>query len=134
MTNKPSGLWDWTYDGGSFEVIFLEDGQFICESHPKHSHWYQSGSASKARGAPRPGEWESGRSATSHKPFDIAAGGALQWPSGEGLLYKPTLIALGAIARVIFRRGVPPGERFRDTARPDMSATRGTATRSKAQC
>jgi len=34
-------VWDFAWEGGSFEVEFRVDGynHFICQSYPAHSHW-----------------------------------------------------------------------------------------------
>ena len=44
---KLAGVWDWSYDGGTFEVNFLADGHFVCKSYPEHSTWSRSGSTVK---------------------------------------------------------------------------------------
>ncbi len=33
--------WNWSYEGGVFEVIFMTDGynHFSCPKYPAHSHW-----------------------------------------------------------------------------------------------
>ena len=43
MTTR-SGVWDWSYDGGMFEVSFADNGEFVCKTYPEHSHWNTKGS------------------------------------------------------------------------------------------
>lgn len=33
------GVWNWSYNGGTFEVNFAPGGEFVCKSYPAHSHW-----------------------------------------------------------------------------------------------
>lgn len=37
------GLWSWTYNGGTFDVNFAPDGEFVCVSYPAHAHWKREG-------------------------------------------------------------------------------------------
>ena len=33
------GVWNWVYEGGSFEVNFAPGSEFVCRQYPAHSHW-----------------------------------------------------------------------------------------------
>ena len=37
------GAWNWSYEGGSFEVWFASGGEFVCKEYPEHSSWESPG-------------------------------------------------------------------------------------------
>jgi len=41
MAQIAPGIWNWTYSGGTFEVSFCDNGEFVCTAYPRHAHWKQ---------------------------------------------------------------------------------------------
>ena len=40
MTHQlKTGVWNWNYVGGSFEVSFVEGGEFLCVQYPAQASW-----------------------------------------------------------------------------------------------
>ena len=37
--SRIEGAWLWSYKGGSFEVHFAPNSEFVCPSYPAHSHY-----------------------------------------------------------------------------------------------
>jgi hypothetical protein len=33
------GVWQWSYNGGAFEVNFAPGSEFVCKAYPAHAHW-----------------------------------------------------------------------------------------------
>jgi hypothetical protein len=41
MAQIAPGIWNWSYSGGTFEVSFCDNGEFVCTAYPRHAHWKQ---------------------------------------------------------------------------------------------
>jgi len=39
----PEGVWDFSYDGGSFTIELRPAGVFFCKDYPAHAHWEADG-------------------------------------------------------------------------------------------
>jgi hypothetical protein len=39
MVKLQTGVWAWSYDGGTFEVSFCDNKEFLCVQYPAHAHW-----------------------------------------------------------------------------------------------
>ena len=39
MVQLQTGVWAWSYEGGTFEVSFCDNKEFLCVQYPAHAHW-----------------------------------------------------------------------------------------------